>query len=166
MGDPRLHEVLLLLDPPSGRQPWAGGASVQGCLRGVDAEQARWRPTSQRRSVWELVLHIAYWKYAVRRALEGGEKGGFPRKPSNFPALPEPADSKAWTRDRALLKDQHRQLVDAIRAFDPKRLDESTGSSGKYRYADLITGIAMHDVHHVGQIQLIKRLYKEGGKGR
>ena len=27
-------------------------------------------------------------------------------------------------------------------------------------YADLITGILLHDTYHVGQIQLMKRLWK------
>lgn len=152
----RLDEALLLLDPPPGRPPWAGGATVLGCLRGVGVDQAVWKPAPDRASVWELVLHIAYWKYAVRRKLENGEKGGFPRKPSNFPALPDPPDETAWKRDRALLRDEHTRLVGAIRSFDAKRLEEQTG---KYRFADLIFGIAMHDAHHVGQIQLIKRLY-------
>jgi uncharacterized damage-inducible protein DinB len=157
VADARLDEALLLLDPPPGRPPWAGGATVLGCLRGVGAKQAAWKPASDRASVWELALHVAYWKYAVRRKLEGGEKGGFERSPSNFPALPDRLDEAAWRTDRALLRDEHVQLVGAIRSFDQKRLDEETG---KYRFADLIFGIAMHDVHHVGQIQLIKRLYR------
>lgn len=157
VADARIDEALLLLDPPPGRPPWAGGATVLGCLRGVGAAQAAWTPASDRASVWELVLHIAYWKYAVRRKLENGKKGGFPRKPANFPALPNSRDEAAWKRDRAVLREEHAQLVGAIRSFDAKCLDEP---AGKYRFADLIFGIAMHDVHHVGQIQLIKRLYR------
>ena len=34
---------------------------------------------------WELVLHVAYWKYAVRRRLVGDPSGTFRRKPSNWP---------------------------------------------------------------------------------
>ena len=48
-----------------------GGATPLGCLRGVQPEQAVWKPAPDRHSIWELVLHIAYWKYAVRRNLEG-----------------------------------------------------------------------------------------------
>jgi uncharacterized damage-inducible protein DinB len=132
---------------------------VLGCLRGVSPEQAAWKPAPDRHSIWELALHVAYWKYAVRRKLEDSPQGGFARKPANFPALPEPADEAAWKEDRALLKEEHRQLVEAIQAFDIDRLDEATPGSGKYRYLDLIHGIAMHDTHHVGQIQLMKRLY-------
>ena len=149
----RLAEALLLLERPPGKPAWAGGATVLGCLRGVSSNQALWRPAADRKSIWELALHIAYWKYAVRRRLEGSPKGSFPRSPSDWPRMPEPADEAAWKKDRALLRDEHERLVEVVGSFDPRRLDEADSSS--YRCVDLIYGIAMHDTHHVGQIQLM-----------
>ena len=29
-----------------------------------------------------------------------------------------------------------------------------------YRYLDLMHGVVMHDTYHVGQIQLLKRMYR------
>ena len=55
-----------LLQPLPGRHFWHGGPTPLGALRGVTAEQARWRPAPKRKSLWELALHIAYWNYAVR----------------------------------------------------------------------------------------------------
>ncbi len=160
MPDQRLDEALHLLAPPPGRPLWAGGATPLGCLRGVGARQAAWKPAADRHSIWELTLHMAYWKYAVRRNLKGAPKGGFPRAPSNWPHVPEPAGEAAWKRDRALLRDEHEQLVAAVTAFAPRRLDERVPGPRAYRFADLIYGIAMHDTYHVGQIQLMKRLYR------
>jgi hypothetical protein len=152
--------VLRLLDPPPGEPLWAGGATPLGCLRGVDHRQAAWRPAAGRHSIWEFALHVAYWKYAVRRKIEGAEKRGFPRTPSNWPRLPDPADAAAWKDDRALLRDEHRRLVEAVRAFDPARLDERLPDGRSYRYADYLFGIVTHDAYHVAQIQLVKRLYQ------
>ncbi len=156
MTDARLQ---LALDLLSGRSNWAGGATVLGCLRGVSAEQAVWRPAPDRKSVWELALHVAYWKYAVRRRLEGSPKGAFPRKPANFPALPDPADERAWKLDRQLLRDEHRALLAAVESFDAAHLDEHAAVSSKNRWADLIFGIVQHDAYHVAQIQLQKKLF-------
>ena len=156
--DPRLREILHLLDPPAGHRLWFGGATVAGCLRGVTPEQAAWKPARDRHSIWALTLHVAYWKYAVRRNIEALPQGTFPRSPSNFPAVPQPADTAHWKADRGLLRSEHRLLVEAVRSFDPSRLDEATSGSGNYRFADLLFGIASHDLHHVGQIQLLKRL--------
>lgn len=161
MSDARLQ---LALDLLSGRSNWAGGATVLGCLRGVRAIQAAWRPAPGRKSVWELMLHVAYWKYAIRRRLEGSPKGAFPRSPGNFPAQPERPDERAWKADRDLLRDEHRALIGAVEAFDPRRLDDGASKANRHRWVDLIYGAAMHDAHHVGQIQLTKRLYSQRGR--
>ncbi len=159
MNDPRLREILNLLDPPSGKRLWYGGASVTGCLRGVTPQQAAWRPARKLHSIWELTLHLAYWKYAVRRNLEDAPRGGFPRSPANWPAVPTPADAPSWKADRALLRSEHARLVEAVGAFDPRRLDKPAPGSGNYRLVDLLFGIVSHDLYHVGQIQLLKRWY-------
>ena len=159
MNDPRLREILNLLDPPTGKRLWYGGATVTGSLRGVTPEQAAWRPAPKRHSIWELALHLAYWKYAVRRNLAALPQGAFPRSPSNWPAVPKPADAAHWKADRTLLRSQHAELVETVRAFDPQRLDEATPGSGTFRYVDLMFGIVSHDLYHVGQIQVLKRLY-------
>jgi hypothetical protein len=160
MSDPRIGEALTLLQPGKGKRLWYGGATVAGSLRGVGPDLAAWRPGPGRHPIWGLVLHLAYWKYAVRRVLEDSPKGAFPRKPSNWPAMPDPADAKAWKRDRALLNDEQEKLLQAIRGFDPERLDQPAPGSGSHRFIDLVFGVSTHDLYHTGQIQLIKRLHK------
>ena len=159
MDNPRLRDILNLLDPPAGKKLWYGGATAAGCVRGVTPEQAAWKPAPKRHSIWELTLHLAYWKYAVRRNLEALPQGTFPRSPSNWPAVPKPADAAQWKADRALLRSEQVLLVEAVRAFDPRRLDKVVPRSEKYRFVDLLFGIASHDLYHVGQIQVLKRLY-------
>ncbi len=160
MDNPRLREILNLLDPPAGKRLWYGGATVVGCVQGVTPEQAAWKPAPKPHSIWELTLHLAYWKYAVRRNLEALSQGTFPRSPANWPAVPKPADAPRWKVDRALLRREHVRLVEAVRAFDPRRLDDGATGSGNYRFVDLLFGIVSHDLYHVGQIQMLKRLYQ------
>lgn len=160
LDDPRLLEIVNLLDPPAGKRLWYGGATISGCLRGVTPEQAAWRPAPKRHSIWELTLHLAYWKCAVRRNLEALPRGTFPRSPANWPTVPKPASASRWKADRTLLRSEHAQLVGAVRAFDPARLDEPTGHSESFRFVDLLFGIVSHDLYHVGQIQVLKRMYE------
>jgi hypothetical protein len=134
------------------------GTTLRGALRGVTPSLALWRPGPKRPTIWQLVLHAAYWKYAVRRRLTGmGETGGFPRKPSNWPAMPARPDLKAWKADVALLEQEHRLLVDAIAALPPEMLGRLSPKR-KWTYAEEIHGVAAHDAYHCGQIQLIKKL--------
>ena len=147
------------IQPRSGRRGWHGGPTPPGALRGVTAEQAAWRPGPGRKSIWGLALHIAYWDYAVRRLLDGSARGEFPRAPSNWPAPPERPDQRAWAADVALLRAEHDRLVAAALRVDPERLGRRPPGSKQWTYGELLTGIAMHDAYHTGQIQLVKRLW-------
>jgi uncharacterized damage-inducible protein DinB len=144
-------------------KPWHGGASVLGSLRGVSPEVASWKPYPDRHSIWDLTLHIAYWNYAVARRLTGSPSGGFPRFPSNWPRPPGEVSKARWDEDRQLLRECHDSLVEAITQFDSSRLDDPAGRERKTTYADLVTGILLHDTYHAGQIQMLKRLARSRG---
>lgn len=163
MNDRRLEEALRHLDPPAGARLWHGGPTLAGALRGVSPEVAAWTPHPDRHSIWALALHIAYWNYAVRRRITGEPKGGFPRSPSNWPAAPESPTPAAWKADRDLVREAHESLVESLRDFDPSRLDRTAGGGSETTYADLITGVVLHDTYHVGQIQMLKRLAADRG---
>jgi hypothetical protein len=151
------------LQPAPGRRNWHGGPGPLGALRAVGAAEAAWRPAPRRKSIWELTLHIAYWKYTVRRHLTGDALPRFPRSPSNFPAMPDPADERAWARDVALLRDEHERLVGAVAALSARRLADRPATRRRWTYGELELGVAAHDAYHTGQIQLLKRLWQERG---
>lgn len=151
------------LHPGPGRRNWHGGPGPVTALRGVTAEQAAWRASPGRKSIWELALHIAYWKYAVRRHLSGAALPRFARHPANFPAAPAVPDAAAWARDVALLRSEHDQLVAAVDRLDEGRLFRSLPGGRRWTFGELVLGIAAHDAYHTGQIQLLKRLWQERG---
>jgi len=137
------------------------GPSVLGALRGVNAAAASWRPGPDRHDIWELVLHLAYWKHEVRRRL-GDDAGRFPRVGRDWPRTPERRTEAAWREDLALLRAEHEALVAWARGLDEVALDEP--ASGTTRGENLF-GIIAHDAYHAGQIRLIRKLY-EGACGR
>lgn len=159
--DKRIQDVIELLDPPRGFQPWHGGPTLMGCLRGMDATQAAWKPAPNRNSIWDLVLHMAYWKYNILRKLNPDYPKGFERSPANFPDLPDVRSEKGWEADKKLLQQTHEKLIQEIKDFPPEKLDEVCPTKKEWTYAQLITGITAHDVYHIGQIQVLKRLHEE-----
>ncbi len=152
--------LLSILDEAYEKQAWHG-PNLRGSLRGVSAEQAAWRPGPKRHNIWEIAVHAAYWKYAVRRRLSGEKRGSFPLKGSNWFQKPESIFDKAWQDDLRLLAEQHKQLREVISGIDAGRLHEKALGS-KITNARTIYGIAAHDVYHAGQIQLLKRLLPSG----
>ncbi len=152
------REIVLLLaalDQAYVHKSWHG-TNLKGSLRGLTAREAALRMAPGRPSIHELVVHLAYWKYTVRRQLTNQPKGSFPQQGSNwFPR--ENADAAQWKADRALLERMHQELRAAVAALNPRDLDRPSAKA-KYLIRDLILGVAAHDLHHGGQIQLIKRL--------
>jgi len=147
--------LLLALDQAYDRKSWHG-TNLKGALRGMTLEDAARRPGRGRPSIHELVVHLAYWKYAVLRQLANFPKGTFPLKGSNW-FTREGATAAQWKADLALLDRMHRELRAAVVPMTSKDLDRPSAKA-KYRLRDLILGVAAHDLHHGGQIQLIKRL--------
>jgi hypothetical protein len=150
--------LLDLFDQAFDRRAWHG-TGLWGSIRGLTPREALARPGGRRdrHCIWELVLHTAYWKYIVRRRLTRDPTLEFPRPGSNFPPLPARPDARAWTRDTALLKEQHRLLRAVIARFPRSRLRRKAWRS-TWTNEQNIYGIASHDLYHAGQIQLIKRL--------
>ena len=73
LADRRIDLLLALLDEAFERKAWHG-PNLKGALRGITAREAAWRPAPGSHNIWELVLHAAYWKYAVRRMLTGQKR--------------------------------------------------------------------------------------------
>ena len=156
-----MNEIALLLtlfDQAYDRQSWHG-TNLRGSLRGVTARQAAWRPAPGRHNIWEIAVHAAYWKYAVRRRLTGESRGSFPLTGSNWFERPAGGDDKAWKSDLGLLDDMHRALRATLAALEPAVLAR-TPRGNKVSNLAMVTGIIAHDLHHGGQIQLLKRLQR------
>src|SRR4051812_32379615 len=91
--------LLELIDRGYDKVSWHG-ANLTGAVRGVSAASAAGR-VAGRKSVWEQVLHAAYWKQRVLNKLVG--RTVFPRKGSNWPLAPAVVSEAAWREDLRLL---------------------------------------------------------------
>ena len=158
MPNREIEHLLQLLDEAYSRAAWHG-PNLRGSIRSVTAREAAHRPSVGRHSIWELVVHAAYWKYTVRRRLLGEKRGSFSLPGSNFFARPVDRSEKAWRADVALLESEHRKLREVVLSIQPEDLDHRARGS-RTAVRRLIAGIAFHDVYHAGQIQLIKKLVK------
>jgi uncharacterized damage-inducible protein DinB len=151
-----LDMLLAAMEEAFERKAWHG-PNLRGAIRGLDPAVACRRPARGRHSIWELVVHAAYWKYAVRRRLVGDKRGSFALTGSNWFSRPDEPSAPAWQQDVALLVAEHRALMEAARAVDPRRLHR-VSAGRRNTPAILLRGIAFHDVYHAGQIQVLKRL--------
>jgi uncharacterized damage-inducible protein DinB len=166
---PTVPSLLSLIDEAFDHKAWHG-TTLLGSIRGLDAATASRRPAPGRHNIWEIVVHAAYWKYAVRRRLTGEKRGSFAFAGSNWFVRPpqrakvrrvtvvrgqSKAAEAAFKADVKLLIAEHRALRRIIASLSDAALEKKTGSVTK---AFVVRGIAAHDLYHAGQIQLLKRL--------
>lgn len=149
-----------MLDEAFDAKSWHG-TNLRGSVRGLSAAEAAHRPGRGRHNIAEIVVHAAYWKYAVRRRLSGGRRGSFAVKGSNWFARPDVPSEAAWREDVKLLLDEHRLLREAVaRLSDADLRRRAPGKT--YDVGHLLRGVAAHDLYHAGQIQLLKRFARGG----
>ena len=149
--------LLASLDEAFDKRSWHG-TNLRGSIRGLTPAEAARRPGRDRHNVWELIVHAAYWKYAVRRRLTGAKRGSFSLEGSNF--WPRSGGTAAdLKRDVALLVGEHKRLRAAVAAFPERRWSQRV-PGGPFSYAAIVRGVAAHDLYHAGQIQLIKRFVR------
>lgn len=156
MFNPEIKLLLDCLDQAYDRKSWHG-TNLRGSLRGLSIKIAAWRPAPGRHNIWEIVVHAAYWKYAVYRRLAGEPRGSFALKGSNWFVRPQEITALAWQTDLELLAETHKLLRATIAAIKPRELYKISPGGKRNNFA-LISGIAAHDLYHAGQIQLLKRL--------
>jgi uncharacterized damage-inducible protein DinB len=143
--------LLDLFEEGFARKTWHGPNLWQS-LKGVTAKQAAWRPATNGHNIWELALHAAYWKYAVRRRLEGSKRGSFALQGSNFFARPESGklSEATWKADKTILRNEHEALRGAIKNALKRQLTP--------KVRRMLWGVTLHDVYHAGQIRLLRQL--------
>lgn len=157
MKSPVIELLIDNIDNAYSRKAWHG-PNLRGSLRRLSLDEVCWRPGHGRHNIWEIVLHAAYWKYAVRRRILGEKRGSFPEKGSNWFLRPVQKNKSCWQADIYLLDEIHRTMRDAVMSLDPGDLSRKPHGS-TMTIGSIAIGIAAHDLYHTGQIQLIKRLF-------
>lgn len=154
------RRLLLRMLEEAYRLPNWNETSLQAALRRVSTDMAAWRPLHARRSIADLAVHCAYWKYALRRRLTGAKRGSFPLRGSNWFQLPARLDSGQWSEYRDILEDEHEQLCAAIGSLPRKLEFTRPGPGSRWSNIQRIYWLAIHDGYHTGQVNLLKAMYR------
>lgn len=165
----QMHDLTLSLDNAFHAKGWHG-PTLLGSIRGISPADALFTPRPLKHNIWQIVLHAAYWKYAVcyrisklplafpQLPTDANGKLHFPRSPSNCPKPPHKPELKAWRADIELLKLYHSALSGAVERLTDKQLESIPPGGKSWKLRGIIAGAAAHDAYHTGQIQILKRL--------
>jgi hypothetical protein len=125
---------------------WA--ASWSKSLEGLTPDQAAWQPpaapgvTGQRKSIWQQVLHMIFWRESwLRRAATGQKPTKEEVNAGNFPVIPEVSEA-AWSATRRRFEQTQEGMAAALKAASHETL----------------IYFLPHDCYHFGQINYIRSM--------
>ena len=152
MGTMSTRETLIdHLDSVFSGQAWHGAALLP-TLRELEYTNAA-TAGHEGYTPWGLLLHCAYWKFWVRRAISSGDTPPvFGRTPDDFPDLPTERTPETLEIDIEFLIQEHAALRAAVEQLPDERLFDRT-PKGEFTFAGLIAGAAAHDAYHTAQIR-------------
>ena len=130
------------------------GASVLETLDGLTAAQASNRPIQNAHPIWELVLHLADWKDAVRKRVLGNIVELTDAE--DWPPVAESTDA-AWTAALKGLKASHTKLIKTVTEFSTKQLHKPLPGRHSSPYFQIM-GSLQHDAYHAAQIMILRKL--------
>jgi len=149
------------LGSPSGRElalhwwmeAWNDGlwaASWKKSLDGLTPSQAAWAPESAagvsgpRHSIWQIVMHMVFWRENWLARLEGGQRPTDDETAElNFPTISDVTEA-AWAGTRRKFEDSQRRVATALK--------ERGAEAGPMMY------FLPHDCYHFGQINYLRAM--------
>lgn len=133
--------------------PWLE-VTLASTLKDVTAEQAYRKINPNLNTIWEIVNHLIQWRRNILRRVQG-ETVVTPEHNYFVPVLD--SSEAAWEQSlQSLAKSQELWTV-FFNDFNDADFDKIDPNNNHNFYED-IHGIIQHDVYHLGQIVILKKL--------
>lgn len=132
------------------------GESFTGKLRDVNDTMAFQAPVPGVHSIAEIIWHVIYWRTVLIRKLEGDHRYRDETvNELNFLSM-EQLKRKGWESLTHEFLETQTHLMDMLAALDDGFLRKECEPG--YTHAYFVEGIIHHDLYHLGQIGLVKKI--------
>ena len=132
--------------------PWIE-INLRGTLEGITATMAAQKVGSLN-TIWQIVNHVISWRETLLKRVQNEN---IPSPENNFIETITDVSAKAWEETMNRLQASQDKLLSYLSERKDTDLDENP-LRGQYSRYELIEGILQHDVYHLGQVVLIKKL--------
>ena len=133
--------------------PWLE-VNLTNTLENVTAEQAYRKTNPNLNTIWEIVNHLIQWRRTILRRLEG-ETVTAPDHNYFVPVL-DPSEA-AWEQSLQNLGKSQELWNTFFEDFDDADL-EKIYANNNHTYYEHLHGIIQHDIYHLGQIVILKKI--------
>ena len=137
--------------------PWLGESFMEK-LKDVTEKEAFTPPITGVHSIAELVAHVIYWRSPIIKKLKG-EKNyvGLMDSPENWPSI-DSLKSKGWKKLLDEFSESQKELLASLKKVNADFLQEEYKPG--VTWDQLIEGVVQHDVYHLGQLGLVKKMIR------
>jgi len=126
---------------------------------------AVWRPYPGMLSIRDIALHITFFENVVANRISGMDLPvQFELRRRGWPVVCDTVDDAQWKSEKNFMRETHEHLVEAVRSFDPQKLDQSASEKTGRSAIEFIHGVAEHTLYHTAQMKMLKMLAKQAVK--
>jgi uncharacterized damage-inducible protein DinB len=142
--------------------PWYGPSS-SSVFAGITADEALAHPLPGTHGIWEILMHMIAWTEETTSRVNGGDA----RTPArgDWPAVSGSTQDE-WINAQKELLAARKALLEAIEKSHEESMHLPVPKKGETSHGPPLTrshtvsGLAEHDVYHLGQISLLKKALK------
>jgi len=133
-----------------GGNGWQAG--LYQLVKGLDFKQAVWKPSADRNSIWKIVKHVIFWKFAILSDSKGKPLSVEERREGDWRNIPDEPAEELWQNEVKKLKETHEEFKEFIKNFGPEIFNTKNDDANYFREN------LCHDSYHAGQIGLLRVL--------
>jgi uncharacterized damage-inducible protein DinB len=136
---------------------WFGDTYLEK-LQDVTEQEAFTPPAKGIHSIAELISHVIYWRSTILKKLKGDKDyQGSVDSPDNWIPL-DKLKAKGWQNILKDFDESQKQLVKLLGNVKPEFFKDQYSPGNSWEY--VTEGIVQHDVYHLGQVGLVKKMLR------
>ncbi|HRJ85169.1 MAG: DinB family protein [Ignavibacteria bacterium] len=132
----------------TGKNFWQ--ASLLKQIEGLTMQQALYKPSPDRHGIWQIVRHIAYWKYWALTYLNENKK--LNAKEDNWAPMPEVQTEETWQEEIENLRKLNEDCISSAAKLGDEIFNSSDERIVFFRQ------LSYHDSYHTGQIGFLRAM--------
>ena len=129
--------------------------ATKNAIKGVNAEQADWKPEGADNSIREIINHLNYYNNAYLERFKGND---YEYKVADNDETFDKGEAPSWEAEAErfdAIMSEFRQL---LQNADESKFDEAVSATNHAMWSELVFNINAHNAHHGGQIVLLRKL--------
>lgn len=150
-----INRIIKALEGNINGNPWFGD-NLQKQLEGIDSKKATKIPVGLNHSIAEILTHMMAWRQFVIEKLNGNVEYEVWETDLDWVKIPS-LNIAEWENILTQLADNQAILLETIYKKAEEQLDLKVDNR-QYNFRFILAGIIQHDIYHIGQISIIKKL--------